>query len=289
MKKQKGFTLIELMIALLISAFLMAGIGNLFITVNRTVSLGDALSQNQETGRFTMDYLTRFLRNAGYTQNSTLSPPVLVIPNSNPLFEFICAAGTTEAEACSANNPDPNTILGDRLSIVYVTSADNETRSCSGRVVGGAANGEQKLADVFWVSNEAASIRELRCRTFNIDTDDWLDANAVSIINNVQSMEFQVGLALTDEDKSAVRYTSIDTAISEAANKRIRSLRVAVLTTSTDALDTNRIQTRKKTRNYGVLDAPQADDALTFNDGNLRNLFITTIELPGAIEGAMLN
>ena len=291
MKKQSGFTLIELMIASLISVFLLAGITNLLITTNRTVSLSDALSQNQETGRFAMSYLTKYIRKAGYTQNSTLSPPELMIPNSNPDFLFSCTAGTEEAQACSANNPDADTVLGDRLSIIYVTSSTEESRSCSGTEVGGA-KGEQHLADVFWVSNESGSRREMRCRTYDIIAKDWLDNNAISIINNVQAFEFQAGLAATIDGSSASRYVSVETVIAESAIKYIRSLRVAILTTSSDELDSERIQTQQKTRQYGVLDAPQEDGTetpLTFNDGNLRNLFISTIELPGSIESATLN
>lgn len=293
MKKQQGFTLIELMITSLISLFLMAGIMNLFITTNKTVSLSDALSQNQETGRFAMDYLTRFIRKAGYTQNSDLSPPELMIPNPNNDFFYTCPAdNSAQGNACSANNPDPDTILGDRLSIVYVADGLVESRSCSGSVIGGAGNGEQRLVDVFWVSNVEATRRELRCRTYDSLAGDWLDANPISIINNVQTFEFQVGLADDDKSKNASRYVSVDTLISEANNLRIRSLRIAILTTSTDELNENRIQTKKKVRKYGVLDAPQIDGVekpLTFEDGNLRNLFISTIELPGSIEGAMFN
>jgi len=291
MKKQSGFTLIELMIASLIGIFLVTAIINLFITVNRTVTLGDALSKNQETGRFAMNYLTRFIRNAGYTENRTLSPPVLLIQNSNPDFLITCTAGTAEADACASNNPDAGktdankAVLGDRLSIVYV--ATDATKSCSGQDVGGAT--EQKIADVFWVSNTTDNKRELRCRTYSIDDNNWLVPNgaAVSIVNNVETLEFQVGLAASEKEKSAARYVSVDQVITDKANKYIRSIRVAILTTSTDELDTNRVQAKKTTRNYGVLDASLDD--LSFNDGNLRNLFISTIELPGAIEGAILN
>jgi type IV pilus assembly protein PilW len=284
MKKQLGFTLIELMIAVLISSFLIAGIMNLFITTNRTVSLSDALSQNQETGRFSMDYLTRFIRKAGYSQNTTLTPPELMIPNSNANFNFICLPGSIDEQACAANNPGG--IKGDRLSIVYVTSALTTTNTCTGRTVGGALGnpgGENSLTDVFWVSND----NELRCRTYNNFNNAWLDLDSVAILNNIESFEFQVGLANTDRSSSAARYVSVDTVIAEGANQRIRSLRIAVLTTSTDDINARKKHTRVKQRIYGVLDAPQND--LTFLDGNLRNLFISTIELPSSIEGAILN
>lgn len=287
MNKQQGFTLIELMIASLISIFLMAGIMNLFITTNRTVSLSDALSQNQETGRFSMDYLTRFIRKAGYSQDATLTPPELMIPNVNPSFLFTCVGN--QADACSANNPNPATILGDRLSIVYVASAVDGTLTCTGRAVGGAANGQQVLADVFWVSNTGDTQGELRCRTFDITANNWLDDGTVSVINNIETFEFQVGLADKGNDPGASRYVNIDTVIADDALIKIRSLRIAILTTSTDDLNPNTIKTRVKARHYGVLDAPQSATELTFTDGNLRNLFISTIELPSAIEGAILN
>lgn len=287
MFKEKGFTLVELMIATVIGVFLVTGIMNLFIATNRTVSLGDALSQNQEIGRFTMDYFTRFVRRAGFSNDPKLSPPELLIPHDHPEFDFSCGAGEPEESACALNNP-ANT-RGDRLSIVYV-AGDTTGNSCTGQNI----NSGDKIADVFWVSGEAGSERELLCRTYSIDASGWLGGagvGPVTIINNVERFEFQVGIAASSTLKEASRYVSVDN-LNEGDANLIRSLRLAVLTTSQDDLDENAVKTKQQKRSYGVLDAIQKDGSdypLTFEDSNLRSLFITTIELPSSIESAAFN
>ncbi|MDD1610693.1 MAG: prepilin-type N-terminal cleavage/methylation domain-containing protein, partial [Methylococcaceae bacterium] len=62
---QRGFTLIELMIAMLIGVFLMAGILQIFSSAKQAYRLQENLSRLQENGRFAMDYLTKGVRMAG--------------------------------------------------------------------------------------------------------------------------------------------------------------------------------------------------------------------------------
>ena len=64
---QRGFTLIELMIAMLIGVFLMAGVIQIFISAKQGYRLQENLSRLQENGRFAMDFLTKGVRMAGYT------------------------------------------------------------------------------------------------------------------------------------------------------------------------------------------------------------------------------
>ena len=67
MKRFAGVSLIELMVAMLLGLFLIAGIGHLFLSSNRTYMLQDELSRIQENARFAMDLLARDIRMAGYT------------------------------------------------------------------------------------------------------------------------------------------------------------------------------------------------------------------------------
>lgn len=64
--KQSGFSLVELMVALLISLFLMLGVFQVFIGVSASDRSGQALARVQENGRFALDYLIRDVRLAGY-------------------------------------------------------------------------------------------------------------------------------------------------------------------------------------------------------------------------------
>lgn len=64
--KEKGFSLVELMIALVIGMILIAGVLQTFLGSTVTYSMQSGLSKIQENGRFAMSFLSRDLRQAGY-------------------------------------------------------------------------------------------------------------------------------------------------------------------------------------------------------------------------------
>ena len=64
--RQQGLSLVELMIALLISAFLMLGVFEVFIGSSGTDRIAHAYARVQENGRLAIDILTRNLRMTGY-------------------------------------------------------------------------------------------------------------------------------------------------------------------------------------------------------------------------------
>ena len=63
---QTGLSLIEIMISLLISAFLIGGVLQIFIGSKQTYRMQQSLSRLQENGRFAMDFLAKDIRMAGY-------------------------------------------------------------------------------------------------------------------------------------------------------------------------------------------------------------------------------
>lgn len=63
----RGFTLIELMIALVLGLFLVAGVLYVFLSNTQTYRTNEALSRVQENGRFAIEFLTSDLRHAGYS------------------------------------------------------------------------------------------------------------------------------------------------------------------------------------------------------------------------------
>jgi type IV pilus assembly protein PilW len=80
---QSGMTLIELMIALLIGAFLLAGILQIFISSRQTYRMQEALSRLQENGRFALELIDRDVRMAGYWFCLTPSSPDTDIDGTN--------------------------------------------------------------------------------------------------------------------------------------------------------------------------------------------------------------
>ncbi|WP_227664690.1 PilW family protein [Marinobacter litoralis] len=63
---QKGFTIIEIMIALTLSLILIAGLTQIFVANSRTFNVSEAGARTQETGRLALSILSREIRNADY-------------------------------------------------------------------------------------------------------------------------------------------------------------------------------------------------------------------------------
>lgn len=65
-RRQRGLTIVELMVAALISLILLAGIVQVFVANRQTYRLHEALSRVQENGRFANEFLTLDIRQTGY-------------------------------------------------------------------------------------------------------------------------------------------------------------------------------------------------------------------------------
>jgi type IV pilus assembly protein PilW len=62
----RGFSLVELMIALVITLILLGGISQIFLSSKKSFTVQDTLGRMQENGRFAVDMITADLRRAGY-------------------------------------------------------------------------------------------------------------------------------------------------------------------------------------------------------------------------------
>lgn len=65
-KSERGLTLIELMVALLLGVFLTAGAIQMFVGSKQSYRMQENLSRLQENGRFAMYFITRDIRGAGF-------------------------------------------------------------------------------------------------------------------------------------------------------------------------------------------------------------------------------
>ena len=64
--RSRGFSLVELMVALVITLILLAGIGQIFLSSKKSFNIQDSLSRMQENGRYAMANIIQDLRRAGY-------------------------------------------------------------------------------------------------------------------------------------------------------------------------------------------------------------------------------
>lgn len=69
-KSNRGFTLVELMIAMAIGALVMASVMTSFLSQHRSYLAQDDVVEMQQNARVAMDMLTRDIRSAGYDPNN---------------------------------------------------------------------------------------------------------------------------------------------------------------------------------------------------------------------------
>lgn len=115
LSKQHGLTIVELMITILLSSFLLLGVLQLFINSNSADRTNSSLARLQENGRVALDMLKQDLRRTGY--QGCASPTVESRPNSSRIFPL---------EAMGVQNVDLNEGAGtasDRLVIRYASPA----------------------------------------------------------------------------------------------------------------------------------------------------------------------
>jgi type IV pilus assembly protein PilW len=65
-RRQRGFSLVEILVALTISVFLISGVVQLFISSRQTYRYHNALSRIEENGRFALEVMARDIRMAGH-------------------------------------------------------------------------------------------------------------------------------------------------------------------------------------------------------------------------------
>jgi type IV pilus assembly protein PilW len=61
-----GFSMVELMIAMVITLILLAGIGQIFLSSKKSFTIQNSLGRQQENGRYVVNILAQDLRRAGY-------------------------------------------------------------------------------------------------------------------------------------------------------------------------------------------------------------------------------
>ncbi|MDH3872278.1 MAG: prepilin-type N-terminal cleavage/methylation domain-containing protein, partial [Gammaproteobacteria bacterium] len=90
--RQRGFSIVELMVATAVGLALMAGVTHIYVGSKSTYRVQEGLSRVQENGRFALELLGRKIRMAGYQgcANPRLLTPSIIIssPPSEAVFDL---------------------------------------------------------------------------------------------------------------------------------------------------------------------------------------------------------
>jgi type IV pilus assembly protein PilW len=126
-QRQRGFTLIELSIALLIGLFLIGGMLVMLQGNRRAFTSQTQLAQLQDNQRLAMTMITDVVQSAGYYPNPVANTAVSMLTAAAPLVAGQAIYGAANATAS----------LGDKLTIRYTTSSGDMIPNCNGTTYGG--------------------------------------------------------------------------------------------------------------------------------------------------------
>lgn len=270
---ETGFTLVELLIGLLVSLFILAIAVTFLVTSSRTLVNQSSEDLIQENARFAFEILSSNVRLSGYNESADEN-----VITEGIFDDTICDANSD----CNGNsvNYDLSGVQIDSDSIAFDYVINNGT-TCTGSQI----TSETKVVTVFFVADlDGDGVASLNCRSYESELDlltqNFINYNepngALSIIDGVDSMQIQYGIDV-NVDGSIERYSSYDNVT--AANKaNVLALKIGLLVSSgqTIAGDQNTIVNQART--YQVLDGQN-----TITDGLLRQIYSTTIFLPNRI------
>ncbi|HEB95740.1 MAG TPA: pilus assembly protein PilW [Sedimenticola thiotaurini] len=91
----RGVTMVELLIAMVLALLLSVAIVQLFVSNRQTFNIQEGIARLQENGRFAMEFITRELRDAGYsgciqdgTQINNVLNKTLASGGLSPMWDF---------------------------------------------------------------------------------------------------------------------------------------------------------------------------------------------------------
>jgi type IV pilus assembly protein PilW len=173
--KQQGMTLIEILVAMALGAFLLAGAMQIFLSSKQSYRMQDNMSRLQENGRFAMEFISRDIRMADYwgcvgstdieNKVNIVLPPLGISGNDND----------NDDNAVSGNNDQDNNNIWDRtdsIALIGVTpgsgvklTAEAADRDAAFIVPAGNSFEQHKIAvisncisgDMFQITNDVSA------------------------------------------------------------------------------------------------------------------------------------
>jgi type IV pilus assembly protein PilW len=121
-KSQAGFTMIELLVALVIGLFLLGGLLTIVQDNRRTFASQNQLSQLQDSERVAMTMITDVIQAAGYFPSPTVNTAASALPVSG----LFTAPGQGLVGTYSGTPP------GDSITVRYATNSGDGILNCTG-------------------------------------------------------------------------------------------------------------------------------------------------------------
>lgn len=254
-RRQPGFSLVELMVALVISLLLLAGILQIVLSNRASFSKQQTLAGLQENARLAHFVIQNVVAQAGY-RVQLLSSDDVIFPALTDI-----TYGMSIAQGAFVAGTHPGGTQNDALRVRF--QASGGVHDCLGNTVGGPTDTDVAIGDFALAVDPTA--HSLQCIIYNAD-GSIAAQSPQPLIDNVDRFKVRYGLD-TNNDNSVDTYTS---SLSTNTAKQVRSLRLQLLLET----DVN-VLPRSIQHSYTFADGTTA----TFDDRRARELVDQTVAL----------
>ncbi|HTY94288.1 MAG TPA: PilW family protein [Steroidobacteraceae bacterium] len=199
---QRGFSIVELSIAMLIALFLLGGLVTLVMGTRRTSSTQTALEQLQDNERIAMTLIANVVQKAGYFPN-----PVTQQLSS---FNAETLAGVTMASSQVLGGTYSAAAPGDRFAVRFYTPSTDPNSSiinCAGQsnpAPSSAPNPNLWYTNVFKVGTVNGT-KWLQCQVRSSGAGTVITVNLIPNVTSI-SVLYGVSSGAVGTDYSVVRY-----------------------------------------------------------------------------------
>lgn len=171
-RRQRGFTMIELMIAMTVALFLIGGLLVLVQNVGGTQRNQTALAQLQDSQRVAMTLLTEVVESAGYFPDPTTNTLAGSLPSTTISGATVAAGQSLYGTYTSA---DP----GDTLTVRFTTASNDTIINC----IGG--------------TNTSGAVARY-INTFNVNAGRLMcslnGGDPIALVNGIRRMDIRYGV-----------------------------------------------------------------------------------------------
>ena len=242
--KQRGFTLVELMIALVLGLVISGAVIQTMISSRVTNSLNQAVAQVQESGRFVMTRMSRDLMEAGRYDSvvSRIDPAVderveAAFIQNRPVGiagDYLASATLGSSQGTSGANDD-----------LVINLLGNE--DCTGNRFGYPVGSQFHIVNKYYVADGKLYCAGYDGRVLRGVRSPVGSSRSVILMDNVESFQVQYGVTslVTSSQGQALQYvTASQLSALRAANRQVVAIRLGILLKS-DGGQVSNIAVRK--------------------------------------------
>jgi type IV pilus assembly protein PilW len=212
--RQRGYTLLEILVALSIGIFLLGGLFTILQNTRRSSSNQSGLAQLQDEERMAMSLLNDVIQNAGYFDTGTYQSALIAWPSATA----IGASGTSLAPGQALTGSDGTT---DVISARYGTNGSDGVINCNGATNASPAT----FLNTFFISSSTSGSVTTYALSCSID---GTSTNFVPLVNGVVNMQIYYGVSTQPAVNNVDTYMTATQVAAATAWQNVSSVRVTL-------------------------------------------------------------